>query len=86
MIRIPAWVFDPTVNFCGKGFVPGGDQFASYYLAHEMAHVKARTGDHRVEFMIAFKELCHEKVQWYETIYKPRNAALGGINNKENIK
>lgn len=85
IVRVPAWVFTPTVNFCFKGLVPGGDPFAAYYLAHELAHVKSRTGDHGEAFMSAFRELCPEAVQWYETIYKPRNASLAGIstNNKE---
>lgn len=79
LVRIPDFVFKDRVNFCGKGFVEGGNAFAAYYLAHELAHVKAATGTHSPRFMEAFKEFCPQELQWYETIYKPNRAAAAGI-------
>ncbi len=79
LVRIPAFVFNDKVNFCGKGLVDGGTAFAAYYLAHELAHVKAETGTHNASFMEAFTALCPPELQWYETIYKPKRAAAAGI-------
>ena len=79
LVRIPDFVFKDSVNFCRKGFIEGGNAFAAYYLAHELAHVKASTGTHNARFMEAFKELCPQELQWYETIYKPKRAAAAGI-------
>lgn len=79
LVRIPDFVFKDSVNFCGKGMIGGGPAFAAYYLAHELAHVKAATGTHNSRFMDAFKALCPPELQWYETIYKPKRAAAAGI-------
>lgn len=76
--RVPSWVFRETVNFCGRCIVKGGAEFCAYYLAHEMAHLKAGHA-HDVMFMAAFKSFCPLELRWYETIYKPRNAAACGI-------
>lgn len=78
-VRVPAGVFKDRVDFCGKGLVDGGLPFAAYYLAHELAHIKAGSGEHGASFMAAFKELCPVDVQWYESIYKPKSAAAAGI-------
>jgi len=78
-VTIPAWVFKDQVNFCRKGLIPGGPAFAAYYLAHELAHVKASVRGHGPAFMAAFKTLCPPDLQHYECIYKPRNAARAGI-------
>lgn len=79
LVRVPAWVFKERVNFAGKGLIEGGAGFAAYYLAHELAHVKATTDAHNDRFMEAFKELCPPSLRWYETIYKPKRAAAAGI-------
>lgn len=79
LVRVPAWVFKDRVNFCGKGMVDGGLSFAAYYLAHELAHIKASSDKHGPHFMAAFKELCPTCLQWYESIYKPKSAAAAGI-------
>jgi hypothetical protein len=79
LVRVPTFVFNDTINFAGRGTVAGGDAFAAYYLAHELAHVAAKTGTHSPQFMAAFKELCPPELQWYETLYKPRAAAAAGI-------
>lgn len=84
MVRVPEFVFRDSVNFCGKEVINGGNEFAAYYLAHELAHIKAGTGTHNGRFMAAFKELCPPDLQWYETIYKPKRAAAAGIARSEN--
>lgn len=83
-VTVPAFVFKPAVNFCGKGLIEGGVKFAAYYLAHELAHVKANTSGHGAVFMEAFRMLCPEHLQYYELIYKPRSAARAGIARKPN--
>lgn len=85
-IRIPSWAFNPQVNFCGKGHIQGGLGFVAYYLAHELAHIKAKSNGHGSVFMVSFKELCPASLQWYETIYKPRNATAAGISYNTTIK
>jgi len=79
LVRVPSWVFKDRVNFAGKGLIDGGPTFAAYYLAHELAHVKAASDTHGAQFMAAFKELCPVALQGYETIYKPKRAAAAGI-------
>jgi hypothetical protein len=79
VIRVPAWVFDGAVNFCGKGPIAGGANFAAYYLAHELSHIKAPTGNHGRAFMSAFIALCPPALRWYEALYKPRSAGAAGI-------
>lgn len=85
-VRIPSWAFDARVNFCGKGHVSGGLDFAAYYLAHELAHIQAKTGGHGPAFMSAFKTLCPAPLRWYEAIYKPKNAAAAGITHNTTTK
>ncbi len=82
LVRVPAWVFKDQVTFAGKGLIEGGLTFAAYYLAHELAHVKASSDTHGPKFMEAFKELCPVELQGYETIYKPKRAAAAGIAPK----
>lgn len=82
VVRVPHWVFCESVNFNGKGYIAGGLPFAAYYLAHELAHVKADSDGHGASFMAAFKSLCPTELQWYETIYKPRLAAAAGISQR----
>ena len=79
LVRVPAWVFKDRVNFCGKGWIDGGPTFAAYYLAHELAHIKAASDTHGPHFMAAYKELCPFDLQGYESIYKPKSAAAAGI-------
>jgi len=81
LVRVPAWVFKDRVNFCGKGLVDGGPAFAAYYLAHELAHIKASSDKHGPRFMSALKELCPDYLQGYESIYKPKSAAAAGIES-----
>lgn len=75
VLRVPSWVFNQRVNFCGKGWIDGGLPFAAYYLAHELAHVEAAIHNHGPAFMAAFKKLCPPPLQRYESIYKPKLAA-----------
>ena len=84
IVRVPDFVFNERINFCEKGLIIGGHPFAAYYLAHELAHIKAATGTHNCRFMEAFKELCPPEIQWYETIYKPKRAAAAGIDRASN--
>ncbi len=78
-VTIPAFVFRAQVNFCGKGYIKAGAPFAAYYLAHELAHIMAKSGQHGPAFMTAFKKLCPEALQHYEHIYKPRSAKAAGL-------
>lgn len=50
-----------------------------YYLAHEMAHTPMNT-DHNAAFMREFQRICPKNLWFYETEYKPRNAAAAGIS------
>ena len=78
-ITVPAWVFDTSINFCGKAHVQGGNAFAAYYLAHELSHVVSLDSGHGRTFMLAFMRLCPAALQKYESVYKPRNAKAAGI-------
>lgn len=82
LVRVPVWVFRDRIHFCGKEWIDGGDQFAAYYLAHELAHIKARTDSHSPAFMAAFIELCPEHLRHYETIYK----AARGIKRRDQYR
>jgi len=73
-VRIPAWVYETRIHFCGKAYVHGGDRFATYYLAHELAHLASvRDDGHGKNFNEAFKSICPQELWWYELIYKPRS-------------
>ena len=67
-VTIPAWTM--------RGDKPG---YAIYYVAHELAHIKASGWHHGPLFMRAFKELCPKSYWHYEKGYKPRNAKAAGI-------
>ena len=82
VVTIPAFAFNETVNFCGKGLIPGGVEFVAYYLAHELAHIKAQKGVHGRAFYDAFKVLCPERLQHYELVYKPIAAKKFGVQQK----
>lgn len=67
-VTIPVWVM--------RSSRPG---YATYYVAHELAHIHAGTHLHNSDFMESFKSLCPRSYWKYETEYKPRNARAAGI-------
>ncbi len=78
-VTVPSFVFREQVNFCQKGYIAGGVPLATYYLAHELAHIMATKQNHGPVFMEAFKKLCPDHLQHYEYIYKPRPAKAAGL-------
>jgi len=70
-ITIPVWVLRK------------GRDFGIYYIAHEIAHIISGHGaKHGHKFMRAFRTICPEHLQHYETEYKPAHAAAAGIASK----
>lgn len=72
IITVPLWAFTK------------GDDYALYYLAHELAHSHSHFYDawpmkHDENFYRYFKMLCPAHLQHHEIGYKPRNAQSAGI-------
>lgn len=73
-ITIPDWVFRIEAK------KPG---YSIWYIAHEMAHVKAGLqAHHGPMFMLWLKAICPQEYQQYELGYKARNAASMGITKQ----
>ena len=74
-ITVPRWAMNE-----------GRENYAVYYLAHEVAHAwtfeDSGERNHGGDFHEWFKVLCPEDAQHYELEYKPKFAAAAGISKK----
>ena len=70
-ITIPVWA------------ILKGAEYATYYIAHEMAHAYCPWQNHNIVFMTKFKTICPQHLWHYEIDYKPRNAIAAGITDKD---
>lgn len=66
-VTVPAWA------------MLKGREYYHWYIAHELAHIKAPSGNHDATFMQALKELCPAESLKHELSYKPREAFKAGI-------